>query len=81
MTGPDSVMPRTMDRWVHPDARARWRRDADVVVVGSGAAGISAALTAAASGLRVLVVVRISGDVCSQGCTARGPSLTDPNRT
>jgi L-aspartate oxidase len=41
-----------------PPARARWRRDADVVVVGSGAAGISAALTAAAAGLRVLVVTK-----------------------
>jgi L-aspartate oxidase len=39
-------------------ARARWRRDADVVVVGSGAAGISAALTAAAAGLRVLMVTK-----------------------
>ena len=38
--------------------RARWRRDADVVVVGSGAAGISVALTAAARGLRVLVVTK-----------------------
>ena len=38
--------------------RARWRRDADLVVVGSGAAGISAALTAAAAGLRVLVVTK-----------------------
>jgi L-aspartate oxidase len=36
----------------------RWRRDADVVVVGSGAAGISAALTAAGSGLRVIVVTK-----------------------
>ena len=41
-----------------PPVRARWRRDADVVVVGSGAAGISAALTAAASGLRVLLVTK-----------------------
>ena len=41
-----------------PPVRARWRRDADVVVVGSGAAGISAALTAAAAGLRVLVVTK-----------------------
>ena len=41
-----------------PVTRARWRREADVVVVGSGAAGISAALTAAASGLRVLVVTK-----------------------
>jgi L-aspartate oxidase len=39
-------------------AGARWRRDADVVVVGSGAAGISVALTAAAAGLRVLVVTK-----------------------
>jgi L-aspartate oxidase len=38
--------------------RARWRRDADVVVVGSGAAGIAAALTAAGSGLRVLMVTK-----------------------
>jgi L-aspartate oxidase len=36
----------------------RWRRDADVVVVGSGAAGISAALTAAAAGASVLVVTK-----------------------
>jgi L-aspartate oxidase len=41
-----------------PPVRERWRRDADVVVVGSGAAGISAALTAAASGLRVLLVTK-----------------------
>src|ERR1700722_17844432 len=41
-----------------PPVRAQWRRDADVVVVGSGAAGISAALTAAASGLRVLLVTK-----------------------
>jgi L-aspartate oxidase len=41
-----------------PPTRARWRRDADVVVVGSGAAGISAALTAADSGLRALIVTK-----------------------
>jgi L-aspartate oxidase len=41
-----------------PRVAARWRRDADVVVVGSGAAGISAALTAAAAGLRVLIVTK-----------------------
>jgi L-aspartate oxidase len=35
-----------------------WRRDADVVVVGSGAAGIAVALAAAARGLRVLVVTK-----------------------
>ena len=38
--------------------RPRWRLDKDVVVVGSGAAGISAALTAAAAGLRVLVITK-----------------------
>lgn len=37
---------------------AGWRREADVVVVGSGAAGITTALTAAARGLRVLVVTK-----------------------
>jgi len=41
-----------------PPVAARWRRDADVVVVGSGAAGISAVLTAAAAGLRVLMVTK-----------------------
>ena len=35
-----------------------WRREADVVVIGSGAAGISVALTAAARGLRVLMVTK-----------------------
>ena len=35
-----------------------WERTADVVVVGSGAAGISAALTAAASGASVLVITK-----------------------
>jgi L-aspartate oxidase len=39
-----------------PPARPCWSRDADVVVVGSGAAGISAALTAAARGRRVLLI-------------------------
>ncbi|MGH3279073.1 MAG: FAD-binding protein, partial [Trebonia sp.] len=39
-------------------AGAQWLREADVVVVGSGAAGISAALTAAAAGRRVLVVTK-----------------------
>ena len=41
-----------------PAVGPRWRLDADVVVVGSGAAGISAALSAAAAGLRVLVVTK-----------------------
>jgi L-aspartate oxidase len=36
----------------------QWRREADVVVIGSGAAGISVALTAAARGRQVLVVTK-----------------------
>jgi L-aspartate oxidase len=39
-----------------PAAVPVWERDTDVVVVGSGAAGMAAALTAAASGRRVLLV-------------------------
>jgi len=39
-----------------PPASAGWELDADVAVVGSGAAGISAALAAAAHGRRVLLL-------------------------
>jgi L-aspartate oxidase len=35
-----------------------WERDCDVAIVGSGAAGISAALAAAAHGLRVLLITK-----------------------
>ena len=41
-----------------PTVRPRWRREADVVVVGSGAAGIAAALTAAGQRRRVLLVTK-----------------------
>jgi L-aspartate oxidase len=41
-----------------PSARVTWDREADVVVVGAGAAGISAALEAAAWGRKVLLVVK-----------------------
>src|SRR5512146_1565480 len=40
------------------NVKGGWRREADVVVVGSGAAGITTALTAAARGLRVLMVTK-----------------------
>jgi L-aspartate oxidase len=39
-----------------PSSPLRWALDADVVVVGSGAAGITAALTAAGRGRRVLLL-------------------------
>jgi len=41
-----------------PAVSPQWHRSADVVVIGSGAAGIATALTAAAHGLRVLVVTK-----------------------
>ena len=43
-----------------PRSRPRWERDADVVVVGSGAAGMSAALAAAGHGRRVLLITKES---------------------
>ena len=50
MTGPElRYLP-----WPAP----RWERDADIVVVGSGAAGISAALAAAGQGRRVLLLTK-----------------------
>ena len=39
-----------------PRSQPHWERDADVVVVGSGAAGITAALAAACHGRRVLLL-------------------------
>jgi L-aspartate oxidase len=39
-----------------PHPPVRWERDADVVVVGSGAAGLATALTAAGHGRRVLLL-------------------------
>jgi len=50
-----------------PAARPAWRRDADVVVVGAGAAGMAEALTAAGLGRRVLLVCK---DGLGGGCTA-----------
>ncbi len=47
---------RHLPRPDQPDGPGWWERDADVVVVGSGAAGMSAALAAAGHGLRVLLI-------------------------
>jgi L-aspartate oxidase len=41
-----------------PWSQPRWGREADVVVVGSGAAGVTAALTAAGHGRRVLLLTK-----------------------
>jgi L-aspartate oxidase len=41
-----------------PAVEPRWERSADVVVIGSGAAGMSAALQAAAHGLEVLLLTK-----------------------
>jgi L-aspartate oxidase len=41
-----------------PAVVPRWHREADVVIVGSGAAGITAALTAAGYGRRVLLITK-----------------------
>ena len=48
--------PERRGGWPRPAGPGYWARDADVVVVGSGAAGMSAALAAAGHGLRVLLV-------------------------
>jgi L-aspartate oxidase len=45
----------------------RWEASADLVVVGSGVAGLTAALDAAELGLRVVVITK---DVAAAGCTA-----------
>ena len=41
-----------------PRSRLRWEREADIVVVGSGAAGMTAALVAAGRGRRVLLLTK-----------------------
>jgi len=44
-----------------PRSQPGWERDADVVIVGSGAAGLSAALAAAGHGRRVLLITKEGG--------------------
>jgi L-aspartate oxidase len=51
-------LPSGLDRPGAWDGPGWWERDADVVVVGSGAAGMSAALAAAGHGLRVLLITK-----------------------
>jgi L-aspartate oxidase len=51
--GPGSTAVRYL-----PRTRPEWEREADVVVVGSGAAGIAAALAAAGRGRRVLLLTK-----------------------
>jgi L-aspartate oxidase len=41
-----------------PRSRPQWEREADIVVVGAGAAGMTAALTAAGHGRRVLLLTK-----------------------
>ena len=43
-----------------PQVATSWRRETDVVVVGAGAAGLSAALDASRLGLRVILVSKLS---------------------
>lgn len=50
------------------DERPAWRLDTDVLVVGGGAAGVAAAHTAAAQGLKVLVLERYG--FCGGGAVA-----------
>jgi L-aspartate oxidase len=50
--------PRRRAGQAEPSAPARWGMNADVVVVGSGAAGIATALTAAGHGWRVLLITK-----------------------
>ena len=47
------------------DRRAHWEAGADLVVIGSGVAGLTAALDAAAAGLRVVVVTKDAEDAGS----------------
>ena len=53
MTGPTGLELRHL-----PQPRPRWEHEADIVVVGSGAAGMTAALAAARHGRRVLLLTK-----------------------
>lgn len=65
---------------VSPRIPARWDLEADVVVIGSGATGMPAAIRAAAAGVSVIVVdanYDVGGHaICSGGNTALGGGTT-----
>jgi L-aspartate oxidase len=52
-----------------------WEADADLVVVGSGVAGLTAALDAAEQGLRVVVVTKDAADAGSTGYAQGGVAV------
>lgn len=56
---------------------SEWEATADVVVVGSGVAGLTTALGSAAAGLRVLVVTKESADVGSTTWAQGGIAVVD----
>ncbi|MGH3569222.1 MAG: L-aspartate oxidase, partial [Pseudonocardia sp.] len=60
MSTPGTLLPRCTPR------TNRWEAGADLIVVGSGVAGLTAALDAAELGLRVVVVTK---DAADAGCT------------
>ena len=62
-----------------PAPRIAWTREADVVVVGAGAAGLSAALEACAHGRRVLLVCKAGLDAGSSPLAQGGlAAVLDP---
>ncbi len=59
------VRPAGVDESAVRSTGAGWSAEADLVVVGSGVAGLTAALDAAAAGLRVVVVTKDAADAGS----------------
>jgi L-aspartate oxidase len=62
-----------------PRSEVKWTREVDVVIVGSGAAGLSAALTASAWGQRVIVLCKGAPDGGSTSLAQGGlAAVMDP---